>query len=537
MTQWMRQLLWCSLAMTVLTGLYHAAAVLLRRRYAAKWFYLAGIILLIGFAIPIRLQVQVGREKLPPFMLSAAHQAVMERQPVQAPVQASGRTSAETAGQMADSAPAQPANTYWDIAFLIWLAGACGTLIYHGMRHVRILRSVKRWSAPVEDAESWAQFERAKSMLGLEGRAVGWMRCACISSPMLIRLLRPVILLPAYEMPPEDLRFMLLHELIHRKRGDLWGKAVTLLATAMHWFNPAVYFLTRLVTLYCEISCDEKVVENRALEEKHRYAMSILGAARRQAKSNTLLSTAFYGGKNMMKRRIASILAPSQKGAGRLFLIGALVLTFAAGTALAVDARTDRQDAARRYYPVGESFEEGVVDPFTMTCYGRTIYGIYDTSKRSWKLNTAYTSFMEKGLMRPPPANAVCLITVYDGTRILGYEEISYEAFRISLPTRLGGTTAFDEAYGRYKEYGFDHYAYDGRDVRGFWDEHEKVSLVNIDPVTGGLFEKDSKNGMYIVAEYTEGRLTGIKEITAEAFAAIPGIIERVEAIQEQYFQ
>ncbi|HML45896.1 MAG TPA: M56 family metallopeptidase [Clostridia bacterium] len=537
MTQWMSQLLWCSVAMTLLTGLFYLATGLLRRRYAAKWFYLAGIILLIGFAVPIRMQVKVSPERLPPFMPNAAHQPAMEQQSVQVPVQAPVRTSAETSGDMAVRAPAQPAITHWHIAFLIWLAGACGTLLYQGIRHVRFLRTVKRWSVPVEDAESRAQFERAKGMLALERHTVEWMRCACISSPMLIRLTKPAILMPEYEMSSEDLHFMLLHELIHYKRGDLWGKALTLLATAMHWFNPAVYFLARLVTLYCEISCDEKVVENGELEEKHRYAMSILGVVRHPAKSDTLLSTAFYGEKNMMKMRIASILASPHKGIGRLFLIGALVLTFAAGTAFAVDARMDQQGVARRYYPVGESFEEGVVDPFTMTCYGRTIYGIYDTSKRSWKLNTAYTSFMEKGPMRPPPANAVCLITVYDGTRIIGYEEISYEAFMISLPTRLGGTVAFAETYGRYKEYGFDHYSYDGRNVRGFWDEHEKISLVNIDPVTGGLFEKVNNYGVYIVAEYTDGALIGIKEITADEFSSIPGIIERVEAIKEQYFK
>ena len=46
-------------------------------------------------------------------------------------------------------------------------------------------------------------------------------KCACISSPMLIQLLKPAILLTDAQMAREDLLLVLRHEMIHLKRKDL----------------------------------------------------------------------------------------------------------------------------------------------------------------------------------------------------------------------------------------------------------------------------------------------------------------------------
>lgn len=538
MIQWIQMLLCCSLAMTALTGLYVGYAILFRKRYAAKWFYLAGIILLIGFIVPFRPKIQIRQENVPKFILQAAShkEADMESLPAQTPALALTDRTATT--EMAtQTTQATKAPLWWHFAFLIWATGAIGSLCYYGIQHIRFLRAVKRWSAPVEDTKTLTLFELAKASLSLKRRHIDLLQCACVSSPMLILSgRRPTILLPGREMSADDLRFIFLHELIHYKRRDLLCKALMLLATAMHWFNPAVYYLSKVVALHCETSCDEKVIEKQGIEGKNQYVMSILGMAQYQATHSSFLTTSFYGGKDTMKRRLVSILNQSKKRAGFLFLAGILVLTFAAGTAFAVDAQSVRPYTEGVYYPVGDS-EDGVVDPVTMTCYGKRVYGIYDTNRKDWKLNSAYTLRWEEPIGSPPD-NAVCLLTVYDGTQLLGYEEISYEVFMISLPTRLRGEATFDEQYGRYKAFGFDHYFYDGRNVRGFWDANEEISLINIDPVSGGLFDDgESEYGVYLMAEYNDDTLIGLKEITVATFSAIPEIIEQVEAIQEQYFR
>lgn len=320
MTQWMHLLLRHSLAMAAVVLVYHAAAVLLRRRYAARWFYLVGMLLLAGFLIPFRPVLTVAALKAPAFLSEAIHQAA---QPMAAdPIMDTGTGALST--------------RLWAALGMGWAIGATGTLLLYGIRHIRFVRGVRRWCTQVRDPQLLAQFESAKEALSLRGRDIGLAHCACIRSPMLLWLHKPMVLLPegaaAY-----DVRLILRHELIHLRRHDLLGRVLMLLATAMHWFNPAIYLLVRLVTLQCEISCDDMAVKGQDMEGRHRYAMSIIDAARCRSGGNTLLTTYFYGGKNTMKKRIASVYEPQKTKMGVLLLVCALLMTLLAGTTLAVE--------------------------------------------------------------------------------------------------------------------------------------------------------------------------------------------------------
>lgn len=53
-----------------------------------------------------------------------------------------------------------------------------------------------------------------------------------------------------------DMGMVIHHELIHLKRKDLWVKAFTLGASALHWFNPLVHILQKDIHTWSELSCD-----------------------------------------------------------------------------------------------------------------------------------------------------------------------------------------------------------------------------------------------------------------------------------------
>lgn len=326
MTQWMQQLLWHSLAMAGLTLAYYAATVWLRKRYASRWFYLAGVILLIGFLIPFRPAITVEMDAAPTFLQGIA------AQPATAQPQA-------TAPLLLDNARKGP--SAWHIAFVIWAAGALGMMAYHLIRHARFMRAVTRWSTEVKDAGLTAQFHDAKRSLLLDGHEIGLVNCAWISSPMLLWHGKPVILLPERMQVDASTRFILLHELVHYKRRDLLCRLVMLLSTAIHWFNPAIYLLVRLVTLQCEISCDEKVVEGQTIENRHQYALSIINVAKYHAKGYTLLTTYFNGGKDTMKKRISSIYEPAKGRLGVFLLAIVMITTLLAGSSIAADTGSD----------------------------------------------------------------------------------------------------------------------------------------------------------------------------------------------------
>lgn len=317
MTHWIQQLLWHSLAMSILTAAYGGAVALLRRRCAARWFYLAGVVLLLGFLIPFR--------------------PVLTLSPGSAPAALAGivRQAGPAQGVVTTPAPQTATASPWPIVFALWLAGTLATLACHGLRHLRFVRAARRWYAPVYDIRLRAQFEAAAQSLGLDPRRIGLAQCACIGSPMLVWLSRPTIMLPENTPATDASRLFLLHELTHLRRRDLLFRLLVLLTTAMHWFNPMVYVLARLTTLQCEISCDACVVTGEDIEGRHLYALSILDIAQRQARQYTLLTTHFYGGKNNMKKRITSIYTPGNTRFGALFLVCALLITALAGTSIA----------------------------------------------------------------------------------------------------------------------------------------------------------------------------------------------------------
>ena len=134
---------------------------------------------------------------------------------------------------------------------------------------------VERWSGDIADARILEAFREIKNQLGITSY-LQIRKCACISSPMLIQLLKPAILLTDAQMAREDLLLVLRHEMIHLKRKDLWYRWALLLAVAINWFNPAVYAFSRAFTCFCELSCDELVTENMPEAGRYRYSMIIM---------------------------------------------------------------------------------------------------------------------------------------------------------------------------------------------------------------------------------------------------------------------
>ncbi len=84
-----------------------------------------------------------------------------------------------------------------------------------------------------------------------------------VDSPALTGILHPKILLPDYadRMTPQTLRFVLLHELGHYKRKDLWMNELLLLLQCVYWFNPLVWVLFRQMRQDMELLNDSYLLK------------------------------------------------------------------------------------------------------------------------------------------------------------------------------------------------------------------------------------------------------------------------------------
>jgi beta-lactamase regulating signal transducer with metallopeptidase domain len=102
-----------------------------------------------------------------------------------------------------------------------------------------------------------------------------------VSSPAVFGVFRPVLLMPVTfrTMDPRDTEHILLHELAHIKRGDLWVHAVYMILQIIYWFNPLLWIIRRTLQNLRELCCDATVA--RLLKEDTvYYRQTLLETAR-----------------------------------------------------------------------------------------------------------------------------------------------------------------------------------------------------------------------------------------------------------------
>ncbi len=121
---------------------------------------------------------------------------------------------------------------------------------------------LRRSARPLED-------ERIVALLGEVRRAIGLARRVQIAatdrltSPAVVGVLVPVLILPLSllsTLTPEQIRFVLLHELAHIRRGDYLANLFQLFAEALLFFNPALWWLSRQLRIEREACCDALAV-------------------------------------------------------------------------------------------------------------------------------------------------------------------------------------------------------------------------------------------------------------------------------------
>uniref|UniRef100_UPI001008A811 M56 family metallopeptidase n=1 Tax=Longirhabdus pacifica TaxID=2305227 RepID=UPI001008A811 len=222
------------------------------------------------------------------------------------------------------------------IVFAIWLTGALSYLIYQLHTYRSFSRTVRRWSVLIDDVAITHVYRQLQKDMGIKTN-ISLKYSSIIDTPMLIGYLKPTIVLPRTSYQLNELRFVLTHELVHYKRKDMWVKALTMVATAIHWFNPLLYVMSKAISSQCEISCDEAVVKRIDQNGRREYGEMILKTARDQhRKIQTTLTTNFYGGKKEMKKRLVSIMNIEKKKAGIVIASGVLVMTSLTGGIFAV---------------------------------------------------------------------------------------------------------------------------------------------------------------------------------------------------------
>lgn len=366
-------LLECTLTMTALSCLLLALTPLLERRYSPRCLYALWLVVLVGFAVPVRPgdapQAMTVTLHAPEAMSAASLQTASPEARDGTPEGEQAPTRAQAGEARAPSAAPRMTLSPVQTAFAIWLLGAAVWLAAAAVAHARFLRTVRRWGRSVGEKEPLDALARAKARAGVR-RHVWLRRCPAVASPMLVGVLRPVILLPDTALAGPALELVLLHELHHLRRGDIPVKLLLVLVRGMHWFNPIMHWMDRALAYHCEASCDAWVVRGADLDARQYYSETLIGVIRRESGTRSALCTSYYGGVNGMKRRILSIMDTSKKRVG--VLAACLTVALTLGTGLALELEPEEETAAVAA-PVSTAAPEATQTPDRQALRGVTV--------------------------------------------------------------------------------------------------------------------------------------------------------------------
>jgi beta-lactamase regulating signal transducer with metallopeptidase domain len=196
----------------------------------------------------------------------------------------------------------------------MWL---CGVLLFLARMAVGAfaIRGLLRETCAVPGGE-WSEcLAEAQATLGIGGRV--HLRLAGAGFiPSATGLFRRTILLPdeALHWTKEQRRLVLLHELGHFRRGDLWIHALGRLACAVHWFNPFVWALQHQLSVEREYAVDEMVVDHGVAPTDYAtvlWQMAKAATRRPSAAAAYLAMAQRQPGK--LEQRVQRILAPVRR--------------------------------------------------------------------------------------------------------------------------------------------------------------------------------------------------------------------------------
>lgn len=147
------------------------------------------------------------------------------------------------------------------VVFALWFLAAL-VIVLRLIVALLALERLKHDSLPlsVEYRDSMPQWMNA-----LKGsRDVRICVSDAIEVPIAVGLFDSMVLLPSHlvhSLDPSEIDQISLHELGHLLRGDDWTNAVQRIGSALLFFNPAVWFISRQMDVEREVACDDYVLQ------------------------------------------------------------------------------------------------------------------------------------------------------------------------------------------------------------------------------------------------------------------------------------
>ena len=294
--------------------------VIFKNRISSKLQYLMWWLLILRLLMPVTPDIGF-HFNLQDMLLKQAHQAelptpapVLDVAPASVPSTQPSYDSVTPAVQPdTDVAPSQHVNPakstdWYSIVFVVWLLGAIGFLGWLIFVKLRYYESLQHLMAG-GPREVYELYDKCCKELGVKPLPL-WIVNKSMS-PGIAFFGEPVLLVPLSLCNDESrLRFALLHELTHKKRGDHYMTLLLNILRAVYWFDPVVHFAFSELRSDMESACDSDVLAYIGHEQKRGYLTVILDMF--SYDTEPILGMSQIRSKRMAKRRMKGAFMKSR---------------------------------------------------------------------------------------------------------------------------------------------------------------------------------------------------------------------------------
>jgi beta-lactamase regulating signal transducer with metallopeptidase domain len=333
-------------------------------RFTVLWFTLLGVVALpIRFAMPGMSFPGLRAESVAiaarntfataTFPQSATRKVESQAASAQTPVESGSQTSAKSGwarqpGNAASSISSTATVESSPIRIrsgkvlraleIIWalLSLAMLARLGSGYRELRRLKSAA--AAAPEEMQLWL-----KGLCAGNGvhRQVQLLVSSHVPTPISLGFLKPAVLIPQElldALSDSELEHIVLHELSHLKRWDDWTNLAQKFIEAALPIQPAIYWISRRMSLEREMACDDWVIA--ATGTARRYASSLVKVAELSRWADAgILAAGAGGNRSQLLRRVHHALDRTRNSTPKLAVgpLGVAVATICA--LLCVSAR------------------------------------------------------------------------------------------------------------------------------------------------------------------------------------------------------
>lgn len=213
------------------------------------------------------------------------------------------------AGAVAPASHGEPFASPLRWLVLVWATGASCLLLRRGCQVWRMSQGARRWRAVV-DPQILSLFEECRRQAGVR-RVVRLIETPDDVGPAASGLWRPQILLPRAlpgMLAADELRFVLLHELLHFRRHDILLDWLASLVTIVHWMNPIAWLALARIRCLREVACDARVLDVVGTGQQRRYGLAVLKVVEQLVAPRPLSASAgAFGSQAALTTRIRAI--------------------------------------------------------------------------------------------------------------------------------------------------------------------------------------------------------------------------------------